>query len=217
MSDARRLGTEEYARGLDRISSLTDGVFAIAITLLVLNIRAPQVPPDLVAQELPSRLLDLGPKYLSYVLSFVVIFLYWVAHHGIFRTIKRYDRVLIWLNGLFLMCIAFLPFPTSLLGEYGNQPLVAAIYAGSVAVARLPLTALWWYATGKRRHVDADLDLHAIRTHRTLGLVIPLVFLLSIGVAFLSVRAAYSVWTLFVVVELIFLYLERRRYRRQPK
>lgn len=90
--------------------------------MLVLDIRVPEIPERLVVEQLPQRLYELRPKYLSYVLSFVVILMYWMAHHSTFRAIRCYDRVLIWLNSLFLMCIAFLPFPTSLLGEYGDHP-----------------------------------------------------------------------------------------------
>jgi uncharacterized membrane protein len=71
----------------------------------------------------------------------MVILMYWMAHHSTFRVIRRYDRGLIWLNSLFLMCIAFLPFPTSLLGEYGNHQLAVVTYAGSLALARLLLVA----------------------------------------------------------------------------
>ncbi len=124
----------------------------------MLTIEAHEIPADAVAEELPGRLLDLLPDIFSYVLSFLVILLYWMGHHVMFRAIRRYDSGLIWLNSLFLMCIAFLPFPTSLLGEYGDQQLVVAIYAGSLAVARLLLTTMCWYATSGRRLVANELD-----------------------------------------------------------
>jgi uncharacterized membrane protein len=75
-------------RGLGRILALSDGVFAIALTLLVLNIEVPEIPENLVAEELPGELLDLWPKFLSYVLSFVVIGFYWMAHHSIFGLMR---------------------------------------------------------------------------------------------------------------------------------
>ena len=87
--------TEDNSRSLDRILALSDGVFAIALTLLVLNIEVPEIPEDLVAEELPGALLDLWPKFLSYLLSFVVIIFYWIAHHSIFGLIKDHDRVLV--------------------------------------------------------------------------------------------------------------------------
>src|SRR3712207_3332062 len=144
----------EVGRDRDRIVNLSDGIFAIAITLLVLDIRVPDIPENMVASELPAALLALWPKYLGYVLSFVVISTFWTIHHSIFRPIRAYDRGLLYLNFLFLMFVAFVPFPTSLLGEYGNHQLPVTIYAGTLAVGRLLLTAIHWYSTRNDRLVD---------------------------------------------------------------
>lgn len=201
---------DQGSKELDRIVTFSDGVFAIAITLLVLNIETPEIPANLVAEELPGRLLDLWPKFLSYVISFLVILTYWIAHHSIFSTIRGYDRNLIWLNSLFLMCVAFLPFPASLFGEYGEQPLVVAIYAGSLAITRLLLTAVWWYASSGRRLVDRDLDANMIKAYRLRGLAIPLIFLLSICISFFSVSAAVYSWVLLMVVDFVLFRLLRR-------
>lgn len=201
---------DQGSKELDRIVTFSDGVFAIAITLLVLNIETPEIPANLVAEELPGRLLDLWPKFLSYVISFLVILTYWIAHHSIFSAIKGYDRKLIWLNSLFLMCVAFLPFPASLFGEYGDQPLVVAIYAGSLAITRLLLTAVWWYASSGRRLVDRDLDANMIKAYRLRGLAIPLIFLLSIFISFFSVSAAVYSWVLLMVVDFVLFRLLRR-------
>ena len=119
----------EAGKDRDRIVNFSDGVFAIVITLLILTIEVPDIPPASVAQELPSRLLALTPDLLSYVISFLVIAIYWQAHHSVFEPIRGYDRTLLWLNFLFLMTISFLPFPTSLLDEYGEQQLTVVIYA----------------------------------------------------------------------------------------
>ena len=200
----------EGGRELERILFFSDAVFAIAITLLVLNIEVPDIPPDLVSEELPGRLLDLWPKLFSYVISFLVILMFWTAHHSIFRPIKSYDRGLIWLNSLFLMFIAFLPFPTALLGEYSDQQLVVAIYAGSFAITRLLLTAVSWYATSGHRLVDDDLDLGTIRAFRVRGLAIPLVLLISIVVSFFSVEAAVYSWLLLFGVDFVLLRILRR-------
>jgi uncharacterized membrane protein len=191
----------ENGRALDRIVFFSDAVFAIAITLLVLDIHVPEIPERLVDEQLPGRLLALWPKYLSYVLSFVVILMYWMAHHITFRAIKRYDRTLIWLNSLFLMCIAFLPFPTSLLGEYGDNQLAVAIYAASVAVARLLLTAVWWYASSGHRLIDESFPESTIRIYLVRGLAVALAFVISIGISFFSVSAATYFWILLVVAD----------------
>src|SRR5215212_1284012 len=131
----------------DRIGNLSDGVFAIAITLLVLDIQVPDIPEKVVSSQLPEALLSLWPKYLGYFLSFVGISAFWLIHHSIFRPIRSYDRTLLYLNFLFLMVVAFVPFPTALLGEYGDHQLPVAIYAATLAVGRLLLTAIHWYST----------------------------------------------------------------------
>ncbi len=198
--------------GTDRINALSDGVFAIAITLLVLNIGVPDdIPADRVAQDLPGRLDELIPELLSYAISFLVIGSYWMAHRAIFQKIRAVDRGLMWLNILFLMFVAFLPFPTALLDEYPNDQLPVALYAGSLAVARLPLTAIWWYATHNRRLVHEHLDARTVRWHRIRGLGIPLIFLLSIGVSFISLTTAKLTWILLFVIDIVILEIDRSR------
>ncbi len=134
--------------------------------------------------------------------------MFWVVHHSIFRGVRSYDRGLIWLNFLFLMFVAFVPFPTSLLGEYGNHQLPVAIYAGTLAIGRLLLTTMYWYTIG-REHLAAE-DPARVRFFLIRGLTIPAIFLLSIGISFFSVSAAIWSWVLLIIVDaLIF----RRRLR----
>jgi len=107
--------TKSGERELDRLIFFSDAVFAIVMTLLVLEIRVPEVPLALAAAEVPNEVLALGPKFFSYVLSFLVIGTYWIAHHQTLRYVQSYDRRLLWLNLLFLLSISFIPFPTALL------------------------------------------------------------------------------------------------------
>ncbi len=200
----------EADRGLDRIVNLSDGVFAIAITLLILDIRVPEIPEGMVATELPGELLALWPKYLGYLLSFLGISVFWNIHNSIFRSIRSYDRGLIWLNFLFLMFVAFLPFPTSLLGEYGNYQLPVAIYAGTLAISRLLLTVIYWYATSDNRLITDVQDPATVRFFLIRGLTIPGIFLLSIAVSFYSVSVAIWSWVFLIVVDAVIL---RRRLR----
>jgi uncharacterized membrane protein len=202
--------TEDNSRSLDRILALSDGVFAIALALLVLNIEVPEIPEDLVAEELPGALLDLWPKFLSYLLSFVVIIFYWIAHHSIFGLIEDHDRVLVWLNSLFLLCVAFLPFPTALLGEYGDQQLVVVIYAGSLAITRLLLSLVWWYVSGRPHLANIDTDPSTMRAFGIRAWVIPLIFLVSIAITFFSVTAAVYSWLLLLIADFVLLRVLRR-------
>jgi TMEM175 potassium channel family protein len=200
----------EVTRDRDRIVNLTDGVFAIAITLLVLDLKVPNISENLVVTELPSDLLALWPKYLGYLLSFVVISIFWTIHHSIFRSIRSYDRGLVWLNFLFLMLVAFVPFPTSLLGEYGNHQLPVAIYAGTLAAGRLVLTAIYWYATVQSALMYREEDPQTVRFFLLRGLTIPVIFLISIGVSFFSVSATIWSWVVLIVIDAAIL---RRRHR----
>lgn len=105
---------------IQRLTALSDGIFAVAMTLLVFNIRLPEQKADISVDQV----IALWPKLLSYALSFVVLGMYWISHHNIVNLIRRSNRVFLWLNLLFLMCIAFLPFASATLGEHGQQRLV---------------------------------------------------------------------------------------------
>jgi uncharacterized membrane protein len=198
----------ETGRDRDRIVNLSDGIFAIAITLLVLDIKVPNIPEDLVTSELPAAMVSLWPNYLGYFLSFVSIAVFWTIHHSIFRPIRAYDRNLLYLNFLFLMLVAFVPFPTALLGEYGNHQLPVAIYAATLAVGRLLLTAIHWYSTRNERLLGEPQDPATMRFFLIRGLTIPAIFLLSIAISFFSVRAA--IWTWFAMIAVDALVIHRR-------
>jgi uncharacterized membrane protein len=200
----------ETGRDRDRIVNLSDGVFAIAITLLILDIRVPNIPENMVSSQLLGALLSLWPKYLGYILSFVGISAFWLIHHSIFRPIRSYDRILLYLNFLFLMVVAFVPFPTSLLGEYGDHQLPVAIYAATLAVGRLLLTAIHWYSTRNDRLLDGPQDPATVRFFLIRGLTIPTIFLLSIGISFFSVSVAIWTWLVMLAVDALVIH---RRFR----
>jgi len=197
-------------RGLDRIIFFSDAVFAIVMTLLILDIPVSDIPPASAAAELPVRVLDLWPKFFSYALSFMVIGTYWMAHHGTFRYFKSYDRMIMWLNLLFLLSISFVPFPTALLGEYGEQQFAVVSYAVSLAVPRLLLASVWWYAL-RRDLLSGSLDPRILRYHLARSLAILALFLLSIIVSFFSVSAAVLSWLLMFAVDAVLWRLQRYR------
>lgn len=174
-------GVVERGTGVERVVYFSDGVFAIAITLLALGIR---VPDGLSPQELTATLVEMWPKYLSYLISFTVIGSFWRAHHRIFRHIKAYDDSLIYLNLLLLMCVAFLPFSASLVGEYGSQPVAFEIYAGNVAATGLFLGGMWWHATWDGHLTDGELDPRLIRQLMTEQLSLPVIALVFVPISF---------------------------------
>ena len=164
----------------------------------------------MVSSQLPGALLSLWPKYLGYILSFVGISAFWLIHHSIFRPIRSYDRILLYLNFLFLMVVALVPFPTSLLGEYGDHQLPVAIYAATLAVGRLLLTAIHWYSTRNDRLLDEPQDPATVRFFLIRGLTIPVIFLLSIVISFFSVSVAIWTWFVMLAVDTV---VTHRRFR----
>jgi uncharacterized membrane protein len=203
----------ETGTRLDRITAFTDGVFAVAITLLVLDLRIAAIPSDRVGAALPGALRDLLPNFLSYCLSFAIIATYWIAHHRIFGLIARYDRVLVRLNLLFLFCISLVPFTTSLDGSYGTQRIAFTLYATNLAATGAVMTTLWRYATFHKRLVSPDLDPRAVRYLTLRGLVVPITALIGIGLSLISPENANYAW--FLVIPLFFAI--GRRYRREER
>jgi uncharacterized membrane protein len=129
MSESDFDGTE---RETDRVESFSDGVFAVAITLLVLDIKVPHESSG----TLITKLLNLWPGYFAYILSFVMIGIYWAQHHYIFKLFQKTDHLLNLLNLLFLLCITFLPFPTQVLNQYlldKDNQTTAATFMRSVS------------------------------------------------------------------------------------
>jgi len=183
-------------RALDRLIFFSDGVFAIAITLLVLNVALPVIQPGSAATALPSALLATVPKLFSYALSFLVIGAYWMAHQRTFHYIERYDRRLAWLNLFFLLFVALVPFPTGVLSAYGDQLVAVVLYAATLAIIGLLLSLLWFYASHNRRLVAKMLTTRHIHVTTLRNAVPPLVFLASIGIAFVSIPAAEATWVL---------------------
>lgn len=128
----------EKVSGLERIVFMSDAVFAIALTLLVLEIKLPPLEHPLTSGEFAGAILGLLPKLYSYVLSFLVLGVYWVAHHRDFGNVTCYDARLIWLNLFVLLFVDFLPFSSALLGEYGDFRLTWVIFAlNNIAISVL--------------------------------------------------------------------------------
>ncbi|HLZ71470.1 MAG TPA: TMEM175 family protein [Dehalococcoidia bacterium] len=178
-----------------RLLQLSDGVFAVAMTLLVFGLTPPDprsTPPDRLVQAVR----DQWPHFLSYTLSFVVIGSLWITHHRIFRYLKSHDGPLIWLNLLVLLCVALLPYPTEVMGEYGSRSFPVGLYAASMGVTSLSLNLLWFYARHDPRLVNEDLPVSARRFYPWRGLVTTVVFFASAPLAAIDPAMAQRSWAL---------------------
>lgn len=151
---------DDNARSTDRLEAFSDGVFAIAITLLVIEIRPPHLEPDEGPVVLIQELLGLWPAYLGYLISFLTIGVLWINHHNIFRYFARTDPVLVAINTLLLLCVGFIPFPTALLAEHLGHPgqqVAVFIYGGWFTLTSLVYNLLWRYPIRNRRLVAPEV------------------------------------------------------------
>jgi uncharacterized membrane protein len=131
---------------ISRLMAFSDGVFAIAITLLVLSVPVPTIPPAEAMSRLPAALLDTGPRLLTFALSFFLVGFYWIRHHQLFKRLVRVDVWLLWLNLVVLFVVCLLPFSTGVVGGYHNAVIAAELYAVNLAAIALAFSALHLYA-----------------------------------------------------------------------
>lgn len=139
--------TEAAERETARVEAFSDGVFAIAITLLVLEFKVPPLGPHASGAELWAELRDLWPSLVAFVGSFAAILIMWINHHGLFRMVRRVDTPLLYANGLMLLLISFVPFPTAVLAEYlghEGERMAAAFYCATFVVVSITFQVWWW-------------------------------------------------------------------------
>jgi uncharacterized membrane protein len=180
----------------DRLEAFSDGVFAIAITLLVLNIRVPTA--GVGSGGLWSALRGEWPTFAAYLTSFLIIGIMWVNHHSMFRHIVRVDRPLLFLNLLLLLWTALLPFPTSLVARYvnsggANAHVAAAVYSTNLLLAAVAFSAIWAYAVRGGRLISAPMPPAEERQAIVRFGVGTLAYAFTIGLAFVSAPATLAV------------------------
>lgn len=190
------------AKETGRLEAFSDGVFAIAITLLVLYLKVPARP----SEPIGSYLLGQWPAYLAYVNSFLTILIMWLNHHNIFKLIYRVNHGFIVLNGLLLMLITFINYPTALLATYlepggsgAGQRGAALFLTGTFTLTAIVYNVLWRYASHNRRLLGKDVDqamVERITREYRFG---PLMYLVAFLVAFVSVPGSLLVTTLLAV------------------
>jgi uncharacterized membrane protein len=178
-----------------RLEAFSDGVIAIAITLLILNIKIPHARDG----KLFDAVVNQWPSYAAFVVSFAVIGIMWVSHHSMFQRIANTDRPLLFLNLLLLLGIAFLPFPTALLGAYvrdggSNSHIAAAVYSTTMAGIGIAFAGLWWHLGRCPELLVDGIPPENLRRATLRSLVGPAVYTATIGLAFISAAACFFVY-----------------------
>jgi len=177
----------------DRLCAFSDGVVAIAITLLVLGLEVPSVH-EVPEQQLRDYLIASLHPLIGFVVSFVLIGTYWLQHYAIFHYITHVDRVLVALNGLFLLCVSFVPFPTGLQAAYRDDETAMVIYGGAQIACSLSLLALWLYATRRHRFIDKHVSPQAIRSMTWRIALTPVISATAIATSFVSLTACRAIF-----------------------
>ncbi len=201
-------GLDGEGTDMGRITSLSDGVFGFAMTLLVLNLALPAIGTSSHHASLVSYLSGLGGSLLDYALAFIIVGTWWSTHHRIFSAIRRYDRRLTFLNLMFLLLITITPFTLAIVFVYGpsgtlqtsdSARLAVALFSVVEGVTGLVMLAIWRHATYGRRLVDPALPDAWIRHSDDVSVRNTLIFFLAAGLALLLPIVAELVWALTLI------------------
>jgi uncharacterized membrane protein len=199
MSREQRAQAVEKETG--RLESFSDGVFAVAITLLVFNLQVPHLPGAISVPALGNALFKQWPSYLTFMTSFATILIMWASHHGIFKLVYKVDTSFMFANGLLLLLVTVVPFPTSLVAQYLTTPaaaLACAVYAGVFVVINIAYNLLWWAAMRQRRLLHPAVTPRQVKRltrHILLGLpVYGLSTLLAFWKPYVSLGLCSCLW-----------------------
>ena len=182
-----------------RLEAFSDGVFAIVITLLILNVKLPEVQYN----NLMPGLIDMLPTIGVYILSFLLIGMYWVFHHFALTLLSEVDGLLVWLNILFLLFVSFLPFPTMLLSKYPFQTIPIVIYASNLLLVNLTgfvFTVYLWRNKQLHSHI---LTSKIYKTQIQMYIGVNLLYIAGIIIAFFSPKTSvisFAVMTVFLII-----------------
>ena len=197
---SKEIFLEKFHRN-ERVIFLSDGVFAIVLTLLVLELRVPHLPEDVSAATLWNTVLAMKSNFLSFLLSFMFISSLWFTHNQLFKLLEKVDNVMLWLNNLLLLMVCFIPFPTALIGEYFNSPVGITIL-GSIWVVTPLIIFFMATRANVKNYLNKHVDLMQFHHLRKIALLfsplsaIPLTFAWyypKLAFAFYMARTIFSI------------------------
>lgn len=183
--------SEQAEKETQRVEAFSDGVFAIAITLLVLELHVPK-QTEIAVGGLGSALLHEWPAYVAFLVSFLSILIMWFNHHKLFNYIRKVDSLLLYLNGFLLLIVCAVPWPTALAAEHwghSEEKMAAQVYCGLMVILALAYNALWRYATHKGRLLHRDIDLEEVEKITRAYSIGPAVYLLAFAATFWNATA----------------------------
>ena len=191
-----------------RVEAFSDGVFAIALTLLILGIKVPDLNDFASNYKLYQALTSLWPSFFAFILSFTTILIMWINHHGFFKYLKKIDTQFLYANGFLLLMVTFINFPTVILAKYFDSPAVVtatAFYCSSMVLVNLSFNFLWFSSAYKRKLVrDAVTNtlIYKIRNAYLLSFVIYLLaFIISFFLPLVGLLICISLWIFWLILD----------------
>lgn len=185
---------------VSRLVSFSDGVFAIAVTLLVFNLKVPQMPGSNMHTLLAGKILAMVPNFTTYIISFLLIAVYWTFHHRLLNMVTKIDNPFLWMNIWFLLLVSFIPFPAALYGSYPHEIFSFIFYIVSMILVNAISMLMLGYASYNSRLVNKELPSAMVKYLFFRQFTTILVFLLSIPIALYQLRlAVYFLFILFPI------------------
>jgi uncharacterized membrane protein len=178
-----------------RLEAFSDGVYAIVITLLILDIRIPEVDPAILG----ATLIRLLPQLFAYVLSFFVVGLYWHAHHQVSIQVKQVNSTFIWINLVWLLFVSVLPFPTSLLGRYSLQPIPLTVYGINLILVNVTGFLILFYLKNHPELCVIPISTATLRAQVPIYVVVNGIYVAAIGAAWFFPWLSYGVYILVLI------------------
>jgi uncharacterized membrane protein len=168
-----------------RIETLVDGIFAIAMTLLVLSLKTPNIPYPATDAQILNSLLLMGQQFLIYFISFFLLASFWRVNHAQFYFINKTDQTLLWINIIWLSFIALIPFSTNLIGSYGYLKVPLIFFDLNIFFIGLLFNLNWYYAD-KKELIDPDADRNMVKFREKYNFALPLIALIAAALTFIS-------------------------------
>ncbi len=184
------------------MEAFSDGVFAIVVTLLVLELRVPVLPENFSTQDVLKELLRLFPKFFSFAMSFVIVAIFWVNHHQFFHSLEKTDRAMLWYNNLLLFWLSFVPFPTAFIGEHPVRMIPVMLYGAVLFFAGVSFNLMLRHAVKAKLFLKSVSD-EVLNQSVKRGVIGPVVYFVSIISAFISVYVSLSIFLLVPVIYFI--------------
>jgi TMEM175 potassium channel family protein len=196
---------EEQDLGLttNRIEALTDGIFAIAMTLQVLSLNLPETAGILNEAGLHHLLINQFDKFFNYARSFLLLAIFWIIHHQQFHQIIKTDRKHLWINIFMLMFVALIPFSTTIVGNFNNDWMAEFFFGGNLFFVGLFIQLNWLYATNRHRLVRKNYPQEKIDIGKRRGMVTPLISLLAMGIS--TINPSLASYTYLIIPAILLL------------